>query len=291
MKRVLITGGTGFVGGHLVRRFCDIGWKVSILSRRLREGSDRQDVDFLKYDGTVGSVISALESFAPDVVVHLASLYIAEHSAAQVDSLVAGNILFGAQLAEAMSLRKVHLLVNAGTAWQNYKNSAYDPVNLYAATKQALEDILAYYRNAHRLRIITLKLFDTYGPGDKRPKLLAALRRSRNERMSFSQGRQRIDLVHIDDVVDAFVLAAERLLRGRVKSAETYAVSSGRPLTLRRIAAIYEQTVGCKLKIDWGARPYRTREVMAPWSKGRRLPGWNPKIALEKGLIDLEGIR
>ncbi|MDA8101139.1 MAG: NAD(P)-dependent oxidoreductase [Nitrospiraceae bacterium] len=291
-RRALITGATGFVGSRLAYRLVHDGWDVTIV---VRPGSDRLLVkDFVgrltvyEHDGTTVSMTSLVRQTGPEVVFHLASLFLSQHRASDIEPLIRSNILFGTQLLEAMAAADVRLLVNAGTSWQHYEGRAYSPVNLYAATKQAFETILQYYLETSSLRVITLKLFDTYGPGDPRPKLFHLLRRTAESRqpLAMSPGEQLIDLVHIDDVVNAFVLAAQRLA-SLPAGHETYSVSSGAPLRLRDLVALYEQVTGATLPITWGGRPYRPREVMTPWHDERPLPGWSPKISLEEGIRQL----
>jgi len=203
-----------------------------------------------------------------------------------VEGLVASNILFGTQLLEAMDQSGACCLVNTGTAWQNYENQAYDPVNLYAATKQAFEDIARYYVQARGQRMVTLRLCDTYGPNDPRPKLFALLKRAlaTGEVLVMSPGEQLIDLVFIDDVVEAFRLAGERLLRDEAAAAEIHAVTSGSPITLKGLVARFAEAVGMPLSVCWGGRPYRPREVMAPPRLFGPLPGWQAKVSLAEGL-------
>ena len=98
-----------------------------------------------------------------------------------------------------------------------------------------------------------------------------------------SPGEQLIDLVYIDDVIDAYHCAINELPVLTVNH-QVYAVSSGNPLPLRKLVSIYEKIYGVNLPIDWGKREYRPREVMQPWSCGDLLPNWKPKIELEKGI-------
>ena len=292
-KTVLISGVTGFVGSNLARRLVHEGWDVhSIISHdRYELVQDIADkITFHPHDGSSEGMQSLMAAVKPTVVFHLASLFLSEHTPEQIEPLIRSNVLFGTQLIDAMAACDVRLLVNTGTSWEHYGNSAYSPVNLYAATKQAFEAILQYYVEAKELRVVTLKLFDTYGPADPRPKLFTLLRKVALEQqpLAMSPGEQLIDLVYIDDVAEAFVLAAERLLVGMVTAHETYAVSSGKPLRLKDLVTTYEQVVGRGLPIEWGGRPYRDREVMATWSTGAALPGWRPKVDLEDGIRQME---
>ena len=99
-----------------------------------------------------------------------------------------------------------------------------------------------------------------------------------------SPGEQMIDLVHVDDVVEAFVLSAQRLVSGTVEGHERYAVSSGRPIKLRELVELFVRVTAGPLAIEWGGRPYRDREVMIPWNTGSPVPGWQPKVGLEEGI-------
>ena len=84
-----------------------------------------------------------------------------------------------------------------------------------------------------------------------------------------------MDILHIDDVVEGFVHLAEMLQKGE-ELRDEYVLSSSQQMTLRELAVKFEQEHNVHLNIEWGALPYRTREVMTPY-KGNVLPGWEPK--------------
>lgn len=284
-RTALVTGATGFVGRHLTRALIARGWTVHALVRPTStapvEGATPHS-----YDGTTESLRAPLAEARPDVVFHLASHFLVQHRPEQVTGLIESNVLLGAQLAEAMVGGDCRSLVNVGTGWQHYQQAAYDPVNLYAATKQAFESVLEYFVQARQLHVMTLKIFESYGPGDLRPKLLNLLYQAATSRQAIdlSPGEQQLDLVYIDDIVSAFLCAAERLRPGGVAAHERYALSSGRAIRLRDLIPLMEQVLGQSIPVRWGARPYRPREVMVPWSGGEPLPGWRPVVSLEDGL-------
>jgi nucleoside-diphosphate-sugar epimerase len=288
--RALVTGATGFIGQNLARRLVDRGDAVHAILRPSADASAlAAAVNLHRHDGSVGSMLQIVAAAKPDVTFHLASLFRAEHKPDEIPAMVAANLAFGTTLAEALTAQGVPRLVNAGTAWQHFGGADYDPVCLYAATKQAFEALLAYYVEARGLRSITLKIFDTYGPNDPRPKLMSALINAAKsgKPIDVTPGDQRLDLLHIDDAVVAFLRAAERLMANEVAGAESYALTSGRRVSIKELAAIVEQAAGRKLDARWGARAYRTREVMEPWSGGAALPGWQPAIGLEAGIAGL----
>jgi nucleoside-diphosphate-sugar epimerase len=285
-RRALLTGASGFVGAALTRRLLAEGWEVHLLLRASSstEGLPPQ-AQVHRHDGSTLQLIDIMRAAAPEVVFHLASLFLAVHKPEDVERLIHANLLFSTQLVEAMAACGVRQLVNTGTSWEHYEDQAYNPVCLYAATKAAFTALLHYYVEVHQLRVITLKLFDTYGAGDTRPKVLNLLKRVANEGTSLgmSPGEQLVDLVYIDDVMDAFVLASAQLAT-QAAGIEEYGVSSGQPVPLKEIAALYAQVSGKPLNIAWGGRPYREREVMLPWHSYRSVPGWRPKVGLAQGL-------
>jgi nucleoside-diphosphate-sugar epimerase len=295
--KAFLTGSTGFIGSHLLSHLSKAGWSVDVMARSNLESVRKHPAidTAYAYTGATDEVTHAISASKPDVVFHLASNFLASHDASQVRSLVESNILLGAQLLEAMRLAHVANLVNTGTAWQNFHSEEYAPVNLYAATKQAFEDIAAYYHHASGLKIVTLRLFDSYGPGDTRRKLikiLLDLARS-GQSLEMSPGDQIIDLVHVDDLCSAFLTAAISLMNAPSATSAVYALSGGHRVTVRGLIEIFEQILGRKLPVVFGARPHRDREVMVPWV-GLELPGWTPRISLVDGigqLVEHEGIK
>ncbi|NLI78213.1 MAG: NAD-dependent epimerase/dehydratase family protein [Candidatus Riflebacteria bacterium] len=346
-NHVLLTGAFGFVGSHLARHLVGAGKRVSIVERAgangaaiadllgrargeapsmapavheagpggrapeaLPAGSRRGGVEVFSFRDRPDELFAFMAAARPDVVVHLASLFIAEHKPEEIGPLITTNVQFGTVLLEAMALAGVRRLVNTGTSWEHFHDAAYNPVCLYAATKKAFDDIAEFYAQAHGMRRVTLKLFDTYGPGDRRPKLFKALRQAaaRGETLRMSAGEQLIDLVYIDDVVAAFARAIDlvagtatgpqgtgdaiagegphppALPVGQSATGPEFGVSAGRRLRLRDLVETFGAVSGKPVPVEWGARPYRKREVMVPWTRFTPLPGWAPQIGLEEGI-------
>ncbi len=289
----LITGATGFVGAHLTRRLVNEGWLVHIL---VRPSSDRKLLKDLEgrfqphvHNGRTEHLCAIMADVKPDVVFHLASLFLAQHHTSDISPLFESNLTFPAQLLEAMAQNSVAKLINMGTSWQHFENKGYSPVNLYASTKQAFEDIIQYYVETADLKAVTLKLCDTYGPDDPRPKLLTLLLNTARtgQPLLMSPGEQRIDLVHVSDVVNACLIASDYLYTWNGAEHKMFAVTTREFLRLKDFVALFEKLSRKKLNIHWGKRLYRPREVMEPWGDGACLPGWMPTTSLESGLADL----
>jgi nucleoside-diphosphate-sugar epimerase len=289
-KVALLTGATGFVGSHLMRRLLKNRWRVFIITRPQSNLSVIKDclddVSVLEHDGSTKRMVEIVGDTHPEVIFHLAALVIVEHRVQDIEPLLNSNVLFGIQLVEAMVRNGRYNLINTGTSWQHYQNQDYNPVCLYAATKQAFEVMLKFYIESTPLKVITLKLFDTYGINDYRGKLLQLLSKSckTQEPLSLTPGEQQLNLVYIDDVVEAFLIAAARSKEQSIHSYEDFAVASRESIALKELVRLYETISGKKLPIHWGGKSYRQREVMIPWNQGKLLPKWIPKVDLREGL-------
>jgi nucleoside-diphosphate-sugar epimerase len=286
---ILMTGATSFLGRHLLVEFNRRGDRVHALARTPSAlaslGVDPDKVVGHLFDGTYRSVAAAFEQARPSFVVHLASHFLAEHTSEDIASLIDGNVKFGCFVAEAASVNGCSSFINSNTYWQHYGAQDYCPANLYAATKRAFADMLRYYSEVRGIAIVDLVLYDIYGPGDGRNKLLPNLIDCLNSGSSLrlSPGYQRLDMVYVDDVVSAVVCAMELSATTNPRF-QSYVVSSGHHITVRALVRRLEIVSGRRLEAQFGALPYRGRQIMVPWSRGARLPGWRPKVPIDDGL-------
>lgn len=279
---ILVTGSSGFVGTHLCARLRK-EHNVFYLARPhnpMQDPGANGNVFFFA-NNNIGALMLFLRQNKIEGIIHLASLYLQSHQEKDIPDLIQSNVYLGTAILEAASKAGVKWFINTGTIWQNYNvpnySNQYCPVNLYAATKQAFMDVAKFYSETTDIQICTLKLCDTYGPNDTRRKIYALFEENAQtgELLKMSAGEQKMDILHIDDVVEGFVHLAN-MLHGNEPLDNEYVLTSGHQLTLRELATEYERKHNVKLNIEWGALPYRTREVMTPYI-GNVLSGWKPK--------------
>jgi nucleoside-diphosphate-sugar epimerase len=288
MQRAVVSGITGHLGKELARQLVVAGVEVSGLTRQeaVVDQSLDESVRFHRIDGQMETLIGIFNEVRPDAAFHLAGLYRREHQSADIDGLVETNILFGTQMLEATRLAGCPCFVTAGSYFQHFDTTKYRALNLYAATKQAFEDVLAYYVDAFDISAVRLTLCDIYSEHDTRRKLITDIANAWSDSvpLNFRDEEVWIDPVHVEDAAAAFVQAAGLVESDAVprRTLARYSVSCGRNVTSAELVALFERLGGRKLTVTRGKGWHLSRR-MKPW-RGDRVPGWEPRVTLEHGI-------
>lgn len=290
MKRAVVTGGTGYIGSNLIRTLLKENWHVSIIADPKFGYSNIEevlaDVDVVEYSGDITILLEWFSANDPDVVFHLAAAIITDYKPNEIANLIQSNIQFGCEVMEAMLKSSCRNLICTGSYWQNYNSDVYNPVDLYAATKEAFETMCQYYIDRYKYKVISLRLFDVYGENDKRPKLLNRLFQIAGTQLTLdiSPGEQMLDLIHISDVCSGYLKAYEYMCSREFSRVGVFGICTGKRHRLKNIICIFEKILGKHINVNIGGRPYKEREVMFPTISYPQLPNWYAKISIEEGL-------
>ena len=282
--RVLVTGATGFVGAHLVRRLAAEGARVSALhvedSATLRRhpvlggvaGIDWHPVDLRTY----GAVANAIRSIRPDAVFHLAAAGVNDPFLPP-DAAIRTNLYGTLHLLRAVGGRATVVVTRTP--------GERDALNVYAASKASAWQFCRMYRRTQGWPIPGAMLFQVYGPGQPLkalvPSAIAAALGDRDFPMT--HGAQQRDWVYVGDVVDAIV----RLALEPDAGDETIEIGTGQTHTVREVVDSIYQMVSGSGKPLTGVLPARPGEVLrqvADVSRAKALIGWQARVSLEDGL-------
>ena len=287
-RKVILTGGNGYVGSELIRQLLALGVEVHAIANanteRLRTLLPSASVHMI--GDNFAAIAALVEEHQPDTIFHLAAIHAEPPTFDQMMGMLNCSLLLGVALLQgAAGCALKPDFVHAGTYWQ-FDNDTYAPNTFYAAAKQALHDLLTYYRRAHSIPSVTLVLYDIFGPNDTRPKLWSKIMQAPpGSVFATSEGRQYIELVHVSDIAKAFIHAASLLLEG-VALEPFVAIRSGVHITLRQLLEQIQQRVSLDLTFDWGAIRYWPGQIFEPW-QGPLLPGWKPAVPPVEGLAEL----
>jgi GDP-4-dehydro-6-deoxy-D-mannose reductase len=298
---VLITGGTGFAGSHLVRHLKLNAVGISVLATRLA-GSNDPDVDYYSVDiRDRESVFSLIERLYPSTIYHLAGVSAVDVSWSKPRFTYEVNVTGAYNVFEAaMNLAKTPKVLNVSTG-QVYaasqlvltENSLVRPDNPYAATKAMAELLTVQYANRAVGGILTARSFNHTGPGQGSNFFLSAVAK---QFVEIEHGRRpaklvvgdidvRRDFTDVRDIVRAYTLLVES-----GKMGEVYNVCSGVAVRLADIVQLFEAKAGIRVCIEKDPNRVRlsdARQISGDSTKLRDETGWFPVIPLEQTVEDM----
>ncbi len=296
MKRVFVTGASGFIGAALVKRLVAQNISVAVLQsgktpgRRLAAIADK--LRFIeRAKGTTESLRDSLLEWAPDTVFHLGW-----GGVSNVDrndaALQSGNVAFTVELAQMCVACGVEQFVGAGSQAEYGKKDSQiaetecpAPTTLYGAAKLSSCFLSERICELEGVRHAWLRIFSTYGPDDNPDWMLPSLIRklSAGERPPLTLGEQQWDYLYVDDAAAAFIAAAAARING------IYNLGSGKAVSLRALIETVRDKIDPKLELGFGEVAYRPDQVMhleANIEKLRATSGWSPEISLSDGLAE-----
>lgn len=289
MKRVLLTGATGFIGRHAVAPLRARGFEVHALGRHPPEGADPafRTADLLDRDAMRRAVAETGASH----LLHLA--WYAEpgaywRSPKNLD-WVSASLDLVRSFAEAGGRRAVVAGTCAEYAWGAGRlvedETPCRPATLYGAAKDGLRRILAAYAATAGLSLGWGRVFFLYGPGEKPGRLVSDAARAllAGEPFPTSDGRQRRDFLHVRDVASAFAALLDGAVEGPVN------IASGAAVPVRSLLDAIAAETGGGERIAFGARALPASEPAVVEADIRRLAGevgFVPSATLEDGIAE-----
>lgn len=289
MDSIVITGAAGYIGSCLLEKLRAVYGHIGIIIRKTTDISRikhcLENIDVFYDNGSIDDMADFLKSQSADCVIHLATKYITTHKPEHIYGMMESNLCFGIRILEAMKMSGVSRIIYSRTAWQHYQNEGYNPANLYAATKQAFEDIMKYYTEAEGFHSMILEIYDTYGEFDPRKKVINMLKEHciTGESVCLSPGEQKLDYLYIDDITNGFQQALALIEKQEEKDV-AFALSSDQVYSLKEVVEAFMDIYGNHFSVIWGGFPYKEREIYFPYRKLERLEGWIPQYDLRSGL-------
>ena len=287
MKRVIVTGGGGFIGRHCVPLLIERGYEVHVISSHRREVESVQlhTVDLLDS----ATVAAALQSIQPTHLLHLAWITEPQRYASapeNVDWLAASLCLlrtfqrYGGQRV-VMSGSCAEYDWNHG--WCSEAVTPLIPATLYGQCKHSLQSALAAYARQVGLSWSWGRLFFLYGPHGHPSRMPGVVIESllRKEPALCSHGRQLRDFLHVADAADALVSLLDSDFRGPIN------IGSGEPVAIREVVLQIADRLGRRDLVQFGAVPNAPDDPPMLVADVRRLRtelGWTPAHTLASGL-------
>jgi len=309
MTRILVTGGAGFIGSHLVERLLLAGHGVSVVDdfhpfydpavKRANLAAAAAHDRFRLVEGDVTDLEGlerAFEGEKIDVIVHLAARAGVRPSIAQPAAYVESNVAGTLAVLELARRRGIGRVV-FGSSSSVYGESssvpfreddpAASPISPYAATKRAGELLCHTYRHLYGIAVVCLRFFTVYGPR-QRPDLAIhkfARLMVRGEPIPvYGDGSTERDYTYVDDILQGVEGAID--FTGRHPGAyEIVNLGESRTISLSRLVEVLSGALGIEPRIErFPAQPGDVSRTFADVRKARELLGYRPEVAFEEGI-------
>ena len=300
-RSALVTGGTGFIGSHLVRRLVTDGWRVHVLVRGNAAASRLESVrqPLTVHGGDIldfAAVAEAVRRAKPAVIFHLAGRTDLRRQCrpAAAEASVAVNLMGTLHVlrAAAEDGAGVRRVVRAGGLEEygdgpspSLEDQREQHVSAYSASQVAATHFCQMLQRQLAIEIVTLRPALAYGPAQSTDFLIPSLIAHCLEGKDFAltSGAHGRDLIFVEDLVDAFLRAAVTpALAGAVIN-----VGSGREYSMQAVAETVIRLAGAKIRLAPGPASPRAADLShlaGEVGKAVALLGWAPTTALEEGL-------
>jgi UDP-glucose 4-epimerase len=294
-KKVLVTGGAGFIGSNIVRHLVENGNSVTVLDNFMSGYHSNLEpfssVHIIK--GDVRDKIAVEEAMqGVEVVFHLAASVGNKRSIDYpiIDAEI--NVLGTLQVLEAARKEGVRKIVASSSAgifgelktMPIKEDHPVEPDSPYGCTKLCEEKLCLAYAKLYAIEAVCLRYFNVYGPNQRYDAYgnvipIFVFRMLRNEKLQvYGDGEQTRDFVHVNDIVQANIKAADSI---GVNGA--FNIASGKNVTINKLVEII--TKGNKTKVEYGPkRPGDVRHSLADLSLAYQKINYNPTVDLEKGI-------
>ena len=285
-KKILVIGGTGFIGYHLLKKTSKMGWNSFSISRNKPKQFRRiNNVKYLKanINNFINSKKKLLKNY--DYIVNLSS------------SSIENPRLYIKNLEEFFSTNSINKFIHIGSSaeYGNIKqlphteNLKCNPSSFYGKQKLIITNLLLNRFKKKFFPLIILRLFQVYGRKDNKEKILPYVLNNclKNKKFKLTKGEQTRDFCHVDDVVKVILL----ILKNKNKNlyGKIFNIGTGKSISIKNLVQIIKHKTNGGKPI-FGAKNLTNKEIIfsrASIKKIKKFINWNPKISIEKGISDL----
>lgn len=279
MKKILLTGGSGFIGSEILNELSNENTFYVILRKNNHKIKQNNNIKKLIYKN-FDDLNRKLKKIKIDIVIHCATHYVKNHKYDDLAKLVNSNVLFGNVILENLKKMNVKKFIYFSTVWENYDGIKNNFFNLYASYKKSFKNLITYYKKLYpKIMFLNLNLSDTFGVNDKRLKIVNILKRNLKEKRKIKIISKNLflNLLNVKDVVKAV-----KILIKKKHNSSDYIIINNKNYSIFEIIYQVNKKSFKKIEVDWASNEV----IKNKFFKLKKLKGWKPENSNLQNIVD-----
>ncbi len=297
-KKILITGGAGFIGANFIYKFLELGHNVSVFERKeanlwriekIKNKIHLYSPDLTDYNETE-KIISKIK---PDIVIHFAAYGAYQRFQQDTEATIDTNVISSINLINACDKVGVKCFINTGSSSEYgikskpmKETDVLEPDNLYGITKSAITQYGQMMARKFNFPIVTIRPFAVYGYFEEEGRLFTDIIKSclKNTELNLSNPKSVRDFIFIEDLIDGYLATIKNI---RKVKGEIFNLGSGKQSTIDQVFKTTKKIAMSSVRPNYGKMKISQTEPkswVANISKTKKLLNWEPKYNLEQGI-------
>ncbi len=286
---ILISGGKGFIGKHLINYLTNFGIDIVSIVRSdghigFKKSKNLKNLEYHFND------FCQVEREIPwhkfDFLINLATKYQPFEDKLFITEAFNSNIVLPELLIKNCFKNNIPFITFG--SYQQELSNKNKTRSFYLQNKLMIHKLLEGLAAISDFKYIELILNDTYGIDDNRSKIVdLILKTFKGEKLKTTPGNQLINLLNVKDVCSAILFLINELKNGNIKYNNTFGVRSNKFMSIKELAHLCGEIKGSSPNIEWGALEYRGSELFETPNLSPILPNWHQKISLNEGISEL----
>jgi len=279
VRKILLTGATGFIGSALIENLSQNNEIYVILrkKKKIKISNKINKIFFSNYS----ELDKKIKKIKVDIIIHCATHYIKSHKTDDLEKLSNSNILLGNILLDNIINMKVKKFINFTTVWENYDGKKNNFFNLYSVYKKAFSHLINYYDEILKnVKFYNLTISDTFGEQDKRKKIINILKINYKKNLitKIVSKNLFLNLLNVEDIINAVKI----ILNDKSKPG-SYLLKNNKNYSISEIINKINKDLSKKIKVIWLSKKVIKEKIY----KQPKLKNWYPKKSRLEDLLTI----
>tara|TARA_B110000003_G_scaffold239022_1_gene244900 strand:+ start:25 stop:873 length:849 start_codon:yes stop_codon:yes gene_type:complete len=279
VRKILLTGATGFIGSALVKNLSHNN-KIYVILRTKKKIKISNKINKIFYTN-YSELDKKIKKIKVDIIIHCATYYVKNHKTDDLEKLSNSNILLGNILLDNLEKMRVKKFINFTTVWENYNGKQNNFFNLYSVYKKAFNHLINYYDGILKnVKFYNLTISDTFGEQDKRKKIINILKTNYKKNLitKIVSKNLFLNLLNVEDIINAVKI----ILKDKSKPG-SYLLKNTKNYSISEIVNKINKKMSKKIKVAWLSKKIIKEKIY----KQPKLQNWFPKKSKLKNLLEI----